>query len=96
MIDFDYSRVMRQVGELRQIADDMAIASNQKLGPAIVSVENAWIGESGQLFLEKCTAFESRVKKEIAQIRSLADYCERAANEMKNIERQAATVAADF
>ena len=96
MIVFDFDKATRQIRELRQIADDMSAMSSQKLGAAVSCVETSWKGRTGQLFLEKCADIESRIKKEAACLRSLADRFESTARSIEEAERQAEAAAADL
>ena len=91
MIDFDYEQAMRQIRELRGIADDINTKSASKLSEAVDYVENSWKGLTANQFLTKLKEYESLVEKEASDIRSFADYLESVSKTIEKTELELTT-----
>ena len=87
MLKFDYSQAMGQVRELRLIAGDME--KNRLLSTAIEKVKASWEGQTSSEFQTKCGHLVSQIKKEITNIRGIADGLEKSANAIAEAERAA-------
>jgi len=87
MLRFDYNRAKAQVRELRAIADDME--RNKALANAVDKVRSSWEGKVSNDFQQKCTQLADLVKREVANIRSIANALEKSANKIAEAERRA-------
>ena len=90
MVSFDFNKSMRQVSELRQIADELMNVYNQKYDVAISNVKSSWKGETGQLFHNKCITVGERVKNEAAKIRAYANNIESVARATQQADIESA------
>ena len=87
MLRFDYSRAKAQVRELRAIADDME--RNKALANAVDKLKSSWEGRVSNNFQQKCAQLADLVKKEVTNIRNIANALEKSANEIAEAERRA-------
>jgi uncharacterized protein YukE len=87
MLKFDYNKAKAQVQELRAIADDME--QNKTLASAIEKVNGSWEGEVSKNFLQKCSLLTDLIKKEIINIRAVANSLETSAKAIADAEKKA-------
>jgi len=87
MLKFDYNKAIAQVRELRAIADDME--RNKSLANAIEKIKGSWEGKASNDFQKKCNELAVLIKKEVANIRSIADNLEKSAKSVAEAERKA-------
>ena len=87
MLKFDYNKAKAQVRELRAIADDME--RNKSLSNAIEKIKGSWEGRASTDFQNKCNELAILIKKEITNIRNIANDLEKSANAIAEAERKA-------
>jgi len=90
MLKFDYNRAKAQVRELRAIADEME--KNKALENAIGKVKSAWEGKVSNDFQRKCSELAGLVRKEVANIRNIANSLEQSAKAIADAEKKAQEV----
>jgi uncharacterized protein YukE len=90
MLKFDHNRAMAQVRELRAIADEME--RNKTLENAVEKVRRAWEGKVSNDFRRKCTELAELVKREITNIRNIANSLEQSAKAIADAEKKAQDV----
>ena len=90
MLKFDYNRATAQVRELRAIADEME--RNKALENAINKVKRAWEGKVSNDFQRKCMELAELVRKEVANIRNIANSLEQSAKAIAEAEKKAQDV----
>ena len=95
MLEFDYQQAIRQVEELRQIADELRRVKSQSVESAINSVGASWKGETSQRFLTKCGEIRDRIEKEAANISDIADSLEASAKQIAEEEASAASIISE-
>ena len=87
MLNFNYTKAMAQVQELRDIAD--AMEKNSKLSEAMDKVKTAWEGQSSQDFQNKISQLTDLVKNEVKNIRDIATGLEKSAKAIAEAEKAA-------
>ena len=90
MLKFDYNRATAQVRELRAIADEME--RSKVLENAIEKVKRAWEGKVSNDFRRKCMELADLVRKEVANIRNIANSLEQSAKAIAEAEKKAQDV----
>jgi len=87
MLNFNYSKAMTQVQELRDIADGME--KNSKLSEAMDKVKAAWEGQSSIDFQDKIAYLSELIENEVKNIREIANGLEKSAKAIYDAEKAA-------
>ena len=86
MQKLDLNRVMVQVRELREIADEMS--RNRSLSNAMSRVRTSWEGQTSNQFQRKCDDIAVLINNEITNIRAIANSLESNARAIADAEKR--------